>query len=375
MFGKRITLFTIFGFTVRLDLSWILLAILVASSMSSGFQAPPDAFPVTVAWIMGAAMAVGLFVSIVAHELTHSLVGRMHGMRMKGITLFFLGGVAEMEDEPATPWAEFAMAIVGPLASVVIAVLLAGVWYLGQALGWPLAFITVVQTLAVMNAVLAVFNMVPAFPLDGGRVLRSILWGLKGNLLWATRIASILGVGFGVVLIGAGVVLIAWQRQWQALTWVFIGFFLLRAARVPYQQLLVRQSLDGQPVRRFLEAEPIVVPRWIPLSEFVQDFVYRHRARVFPVVDHAGLTGIISADSLRSVPQEEWPTRSVGELTVPMPIERMIGADESAGVALERMARGGLPQLFVIEDGRLEGVVRFAAIAEFLQLRRELEGK
>lgn len=376
MFGKRITLFTVFGFTIRLDLSWLLLAGLVTWSMAEGFRQEPANFPVGTSWAMGVAVALGLFVSIVLHELTHSVVARMHGMRMKGITLFLLGGVAEMEDEPPTPWAEFGMAIVGPIASVVIAAMLGGGWWLSRAADGPASVTSVLATLGTMNIVLAVFNMVPAFPLDGGRVLRSILWGIKGNQRWATRIASILGVGFGAFLVAVGLVFVfVWPRAWQGITWVMIGLFLVVAARMPLRQLAVRQALAGLTVRRFMQPDPIVVPRWIPLSELVEDFVYKHQEKAFPVVDASGLVGFITIDHLKNVPRDAWANRTVGEVATPMPMAAMIGADEAADEALARMGKTGLPRLFVIDDGRLAGSVRIADLIAFIRLRDEIEGR
>ena len=375
MFGKRITLFTVFGFTVRLDLSWLLLATLVTYLAADAFQQEPASFAVGTSWVMGVAISLGLFVSIVLHELTHSLVARMHGMRMKGITLFLLGGVAEMEDEPPTPWAEFGMAIIGPIASVFIAATLGGASWIAKNSDLPGPITSVLAQLGYINVSLAVFNMVPAFPLDGGRVLRSILWAINGNQRWATRIASFLGVAFGVLLVLAGLFFVFGPaRSWPQILMVMVGLFVIVAARMPLRQLAVRDALAGLTVRRFMQPDPIVVPRWIPLSEFLEDFVYKHQEKAFPVVDQSGLVGFISIDHLKNVPRDEWPNRSVGEVAMPMPLAATIAADDPADVALARMGQTGLSRLHVIDGGQHAGSVRIADLLAFIRLRGEVEG-
>jgi Zn-dependent protease len=190
MFGKRIRLFKLFGFEVRIDWSWIILAILVAWSLSVGFF--PFRFrnlSTETYWLMGIVGALGLFFSIIFHEMSHSLVARRYGMPMKGITLFIFGGVAEMGEEPSSAKTELMMALAGPISSIVMALVFYGISLLGRQGEWPQPVIGVIQYLSYINGLLAGFNLIPAFPLDGGRILRSILWGWKSNLRWATRIS------------------------------------------------------------------------------------------------------------------------------------------------------------------------------------------
>src|SRR6185312_4915911 len=202
MFGKSINLFRLFGFQVQADLSWLILAFLITWSLATGYF--PDQYlqlSMTQYWGMGVLGAIGLFGSLIFHELSHSLVARRFGIPMKGITLFIFGGVAHMEDEPPNPKSEFFMAIVGPLSSLVLAALLYGAMQGGRAVGWPEPASGIVGYLSFINVLLAMFNMVPAFPLDGGRVFRSALWAWTGDIRWATRLAARFGSGFGIVLI------------------------------------------------------------------------------------------------------------------------------------------------------------------------------
>src|SRR4030067_3422695 len=206
MFGKRVTLFKLLGFQVRIDLSWLILVVLLTWSLAHGyFPFQYKNLPNAIYWWMGAAGTVGLFVSIIFHELCHSLVARRFGLPMRGITLFIFGGVAEMDEEPPSAKAEFLMAVAGPISSVLLGGIFYAMYLFTYKTGWPILVFAVLNYLAILNWLLAGFNLLPAYPLDGGRVLRSALWEWKKNIRWATRIASQIGAGFGIALIVFGV--------------------------------------------------------------------------------------------------------------------------------------------------------------------------
>ena len=251
MFGKRITLFKLFGFSVHVDLSWLVIAALITWSLAQGlFPSEYEGLPAAAYWIMGAAGAVGLFFSIVFHELFHSLAARRFGIPMTGITLFIFGGVAEMDDEPPNPKAEFFMAIAGPLSSIVLGVMFYALFIIAELQEWPLIAAGVLGYLGVINWILAAFNLLPAFPLDGGRVLRSALWQWKNNLRWATRISSQIGSGFGIGIIILGLVSLARGNVVGGIWWFLIGMFLRNASQSSYQQVVVRKALQGEKVLR-----------------------------------------------------------------------------------------------------------------------------
>ena len=260
MFGRRIKLFKLFGFEVRIDLSWVIIAVLIVWSLAIGlFPFRYKNLSAQTYWLMGVAGAVGLFLSIIFHEIFHSLVARRFGIPMKGITLFIFGGVSEMGEEPTSAKAEFLMAIVGPLSSIAIALACYGIHILGVSSGWPESVDGVVQYLAYINGLLAVFNLLPAFPLDGGRALRAILWGLRKNLRWATRVSSAVGFGFGVLLILLGVSQFLTGNVIGGIWLFLIGMYLQSAARASYQQILIRKALEGELVRRFMKTDPVTV--------------------------------------------------------------------------------------------------------------------
>jgi Zn-dependent protease/CBS domain-containing protein len=376
MFGKRVDLFKLLGFQVRIDFSWIIIAVLVAWSLSTGlFPFQYEGLSTPTYWMMGIVGALGLFLSIVLHEFSHSLVARKYGIPMKGITLFIFGGMAEMSDEPPSPKAEFMMAAAGPVSSLLIA----GIFYLffsaGVALGISDPVAGVVQYLALINLLLAAFNTVPAFPLDGGRVLRSILWGIKGNLRWATRVASSVGSGFGVFLILLGIFNVLFVGNFiGGMWWFLIGMFLYSAARASYQQLLTRRALEGETVRRFMKSDPVTVSSDLTLDRLVDDYIYRYHHKMYPVVaDSDKVEGCVTTKQIKEIPREEWGRKRVQDIAAPCSGNNAISPDTDAIKALSLMNQTGSSRLLVTEGDRLAGVVTLKDLLKFLSLRVELD--
>jgi Zn-dependent protease/CBS domain-containing protein len=374
MFGRRIELFKAFGFPINLDPSWFFIAVLLTLSLAQQyFPATYRGLPPATYWAMGLAGALGLFASVVLHELSHALVARRHGLRIRGITLFLFGGVAEMADEPPTPKSEFWMAIAGPVASLLLGLAFSAAAALGGRLGWPVAATGVVAYLGFINWTLAIFNLVPAFPLDGGRVLRSALWQWKGSLRWATRVTSSIGSGFGLLLIGGGL-LLALRGTWSGIWLLLVGLFLRSAATSSYQQLLLRRALEGEPVSRFMRTDPVTVPRGLSVEELVRDYVYRHHFKMFPVVDDAGrLWGSVTTRQIRELPHEEWGRQTVGAIATRATPENTVGPDTDAMRALSRMNRTGASRLMVVDGDRLLGILTLKDLMRFFALKMELE--
>ncbi len=376
MFGKRIKLFNLLGFEVNIDLSWIIIAVLITWSLAQFLF--PSWYPGLdreTYWLMGVIGALGLFVSIVAHEFCHSVVARKFGMHMKGITLFIFGGVAEMGDEPPTAKAEFFMAIVGPLSSLAIAVIFYLIYSWGKSSGWNPPVTEVVKYIAYINGILAVFNLIPAFPLDGGRVLRSILWGAKGNLRWATRISSTIGSAFGIGLIIYGVFQFIYGNIIGGVWMFLIGMFLKSAAQMSYQQLLVRKALEGEAVRRFMNAHPVTVQDSITVAQLVDDYIYKYHYKMFPVLSGDRLVGCITTREVKEIPRENWTHETIREAASACSPENTISPDTDAIKALGRMNQGGVSRLLVVDDGRLVGIVTLKDLLDFFSLKVELEEK
>jgi Zn-dependent protease/CBS domain-containing protein len=373
MFGKRVKLFRLLGFEVRIDASWIVIAVLIAWSLSTGlFPFHYKNLSIQTYWLMGIVGAVGLFLSIIVHEFCHSLVARKYGIPMKGITLFIFGGVAEMGDEPSSAKAEFMMAAAGPLSSILIALVFYGMYTTSRGT-LPESISGVIEYLAYINGILAAFNLVPAFPLDGGRILRSILWGLKKNLSWATRISASIGSAFGILLIILGVYHVLSGDFIGGMWWFLIGMFLQGAAKASYQQLVTRKALEGEPVRRFMQKNPVTVAPSLSLEHLVEDYIYQYHFKMFPVTEDTDrLSGCITTKQVKEIPRAAWRTKTVGEVAAPCSAENTIepGADSVQALALMRKYNSS--RLLVAEAGHLVGIITLKDLMKFLALKVEL---
>jgi Zn-dependent protease/predicted transcriptional regulator len=374
MFERKIPLFKLFGFKVGVDLSWLILAVLVTWSLAK--EVLPDyfkGFSNATYWWMGVAGALGLFFSIVFHEFCHSLVARQFNLQMRGITLFIFGGVAEMKEEPSSPKAEFFMAVVGPISSVVLAAVFFLVQRGGRILGWYEPVMSVLLYLGWLNIILAVFNMVPAFPLDGGRVLRSILWAIKGNLRWATHVASQLGSAFGWFLIAMGAVNFIGGNFVGGLWYALIGMFIRGASQMSYRQLLIRKALTGEPVERFMETQVVTVPPSVPIKELVENYFYRYHFRMFPVVENGQLVGCVTTREVKEVPRDQWNQRTVGEIAGSCGSSNTVSRYTDAMEALSLMRNTGNSRLMVLDGNQLVGLVTLKDLLQFFALKIDLE--
>jgi Zn-dependent protease/CBS domain-containing protein len=380
MFGRRITLFRLFGFEVHLDASWIAIAALVTWSLAAAvFPSTYPGLPQRTYWFMGVAGALGLFASILLHELCHSLVARHYRIPMKGITLFIFGGVAEMGGEPQNPKVEFLMAIAGPVASIVLGFL----FYAVQALyampagpSGPIAAVGVVAYLALINWIIAGFNLIPAFPLDGGRVLRSALWHWSGNLTRATEIASRIGSGFGFLLMAFAIYKFVWGYLLSAIWYFLIGTFIRGASRRSYEQLLLRSALEGEPVRRFMRPDPVTVRPEASIRQLVEDYIYRYDFKLYPVVgDSQNLIGCVTAADVKDIPKEEWDRHSVSEVIRPCSEANTVGPDTDALKAFSRIRETGGTGLLVTDRNHLLAILSPRDILNFLAAKMELEGR
>ena len=375
MFAGRITLFKLMGFEVRVDASWIVLALLVTWSLAVGYFPYQDpGLPQSDYWWMGVAATVGLFLSIVVHEFAHSVVARRNGLPMEGITLFIFGGVAEMSGEPPNARTEFLMAAAGPLTSVVIGALFYTI-YRAAPDSWPPAAVGVIHYLGWLNWILAVFNMIPAFPLDGGRVLRSAIWARTRNLMRATQISSQIGEGFGWLLIGLAVIQLFFGNFVSAVWWFILGLFLKNAAQQSYQQVLLRGALQGEPVSRFMRTDPVTVPPNLSIDDLINDYIYRYHFKMFPVVSDAHhLNGCISTADVKAVPRDEWRQHSVQEMMRPCSVDNTISPDTDAVTALKKMSKTGLSRLLVVDHGELVAILSLKDLLDFLSLKLDLGG-
>ena len=373
MFFYRVRFFSLFGFDVYVDASWLLLAVLIAWSLAVGvFPSIDPGLTSAAYWSMAVVATVGLLSSIVFHEMSHAAVAQVFGMPIRGITLFIFGGVAEMHSEPTSALSEFLMALAGPVASAVLGLLFFLLFGFVASSQGPAAVAGVLWYLSCLNWTLAAFNLVPAFPLDGGRMLRAALWGWRKDLIWATSIAAGAGNIFGILLIVLGLIEVL-RGDFVGGVWLsLIGLFLRGAASATYEQTLARQILAGHPVSRFMNRRPITVSPELSVRELVEDYVYRYHHKVLPVVRDGRLLGCVTT---AQVGEDQWGRRTVAEIMEPCSEENTISPETDALEAMTKMQRTGRSPLLVVDRGQLVGILSLRDLLEFLTLKLQFEGR
>ncbi len=370
MFSTAIRLFNLGGFEIKLDPSWFLIAGLITWTLSSQYfpATIPDQTPA--AYLILAVIAMlGFFASLLLHELAHSVIARQFGVKIKGITLFLFGGVAELESEPKSARAELWIALAGPAMSLCLGL---GFWLLSY--GAALMFVgpaltTVFVYLATINIIIAVFNMVPAFPLDGGRVLRAYLWHRHGDVLRATKTAAQSGTAFGYGLTFVGVLALFGGNVASGLWYILIGFFVLAAARSAYENQLMQSKFDGRTVADLMIRHPVVASPELTLSEFVNQVMLKHRVSFVPVMAEGVLIGQIDKDVLAAIDRDNWTSTRVGDVFAGLDVAATIPPDMLISDLLALIAKTGRRKFLVVKDHDLMGVVTLANLIGHLHSR------
>lgn len=366
--------FRLLGFDILLHWSWAVIVLLLAWSLASNYL--PDYYPEWTArrrWAVGIVTSLLFFFSVLAHELAHAVMARRVGTEVRHITLYIFGGASALADEPRSAWDEFRIAIAGPVASLLAVGGFALVWFGAKQAGWRAVY-PVAGYLAYINLFVAVLNLLPGLPLDGGRVLRAALWGVKRNMLVATRIAGAVGRVFAGVLVGTGLLLATTGAVLTGIWCMFIGWFLWNAAETSYQMLLVRTGLQGMTVGPLIERDVPRVPPDLTLRALVQEHLLRQHRRAFFVspVEEGDIQGLITLADLRRVPEPEWDTTSVYRAMTPRDRLITVSPHTDALDALRLMAEHGVNQLPVIEGRDAVGLLTRASLAHAIQLRGQL---
>lgn len=364
----------IFGFEISIDWSWLLIFFLVVYTLAAGyFPSLRHHFDVQTNWMLGVAAALLLFASVLVHELSHSLVARRFGIEVRGITLFIFGGVSQTAEEPKSATEEFWMAIVGPVTSFALAAFFGVLEFVGLGAKWPVAAVALVGYLSTINFFLGAFNLVPGFPLDGGRVLRSIIWGATGDLAKATRWASFSGQGFGYLLMAFGFASIVIAGSLIGGLWLmFIGWFLTGAARSGYEQLVVRQALSGVPVERVMTTDVPEIPASMTVRQFVDEQLLHHDYACYPVLKGEEVIGVVGAEEVRTVPSQMWDFTPVEQIAHRIDGAYKISASDDVWDALGKLASQDVCRLMVMEDGHLKGTLGREAIYRLIQTKAKL---
>ncbi|HEX76181.1 MAG TPA: CBS domain-containing protein [Dehalococcoidia bacterium] len=365
------TLGKIFGIPLRLHYTWFLIFVLITFSLVA-YLPLPEVYPLWQRIAFGLAASLLFFTSIITHELAHSFIAVRNSIPVKSITLFVFGGVSQITKEATRPNTELLMAIVGPLSSLVIAGIFYVVYLLLTEAGELLAA-GMAQWLAFINVLLAAFNLIPGFPLDGGRVFRSIVWLSTGNYRRATRISTIVGRVIGYLFIAGGIVVMFVTHEWISGLWLaFIGWFLENAATTSYRQALLRDALYGFTARDVMNTDCPVISHKVSLDQLVQDYILHTGRHCFIVVEEGKLEGIVTLHDIKTVSQERWSTTSVKEIMVPTDKLKIACPDQDALSVFEQMDEGNVNQMPVIEEGKVIGMVARDGLIHFLRIRGDL---
>ena len=371
MYKGQIHLGRILGIPVRIDISWLFIFVWVTWSLAGNYF--PGLYPAWSPWLIwgiGALTSVLFFTSVLLHELGHSLVARRQGLPVKDITLFIFGGVSEISEEPSTASDEFIMALSGPLVSFALAGAFGLLYLLTRRLSEPVAALGLF--LAGINLSLGVFNLIPGFPLDGGRVLRAILWGARRDLSWATRWASRTGQAVAFVFILYGIVQ-AFSGNWVSGLWIaLIGLFLDNAARSSYAQLTLQKMLDGHSVREIMTQDCVLLPPQLTLDVLVEQYLLAGGQRCFVVGDRDTILGLLTLHNVRGVPKGEWTTTHVRDVLTPLDQLHVVGPQTSLWDALSKMTEVNVNQVPVMMDGKMVGMVTRENLLSFIRRRSEL---
>jgi len=373
---SNIKLGKISGIEIGLNYSWFIIAALIVFSLGEHFRRVNPNWSTSQIWIVALITAVLFFVSLLLHELSYSLVAQARGMKVKEITLFALGGVSQIEGDATDAKTEFRVAIAGPIASLIIGF---GCLAIAAGLGWqrsaePRTGVTAVLVwLGYINIALAAFNMIPGFPLDGGRVLRSVVWAITKNADKSTRIAARIGQVVAFLFILYGIWGFFSGEGFNGLWMAFIGWFLMDAANASYAQVEITAAFRGTPVSEVMSHDCVIVNRGMSLQEFVDAYLLKTGQRCFAVEDHGRLVGLITPRDVGAIPRERWDKTTVREAMRPLEQLHVITPDTQVLDALKLMAGNDVNQLPVVANGTLQGIVSRSHLMQLLQARSELQ--
>jgi Zn-dependent protease/predicted transcriptional regulator len=359
-----------FGIPLRLHYSWFIIFALITWSLAYNFMHAYPHWSLVNSIVVGVITSLLFFGSVLAHELSHSIVAKAAGIPIQSINLFIFGGVSQLVEEPKEPQVEFRMALAGPLASLVLGGIFLAIWHwLGDM---PEFIKAMCFWLGLINIALAAFNLVPGFPLDGGRVLRSLLWWQSQDLRRATRIASNIGRGIGYLLIFIGIALIFFSDWISGLWLAFIGWFLSNAAASSYRQLALQDILKGHHVSELMIRDCPTVPPQVTIQQLVNEQILTSGRRCFPVVQNDRILGLITMHDIKRAPRKQWPAKTAGEVMTPFAKLKSVRPDEDLITVLKILTEQNINQLLVVEEGKIVGIIARDQLLSFISIRSEL---
>jgi Zn-dependent protease/CBS domain-containing protein len=373
---RNIKLFSIFGIEIYVHYSWFIIFALVTYSLAlSYFPHQLSDQPKSTYWLMGVVSALLLFVSVLLHELAHSIVAKKGKLKVDKIVLFLFGGVSQIAEEPKSAQEEFKMAFAGPLISFILAGIFGIIWLsVLMPLGSQVVS-SIFGYLAIINLILGAFNLLPGFPLDGGRILRAYWWNKTKDLQRATLVATNVGKGLSLLMILLGAFQVFTGNIIGGVWFVFIGFFLRQAAEAGYQRVLIQDLLGGIQVKELMSRDPICVSPEMTISQLVDEYFMKYRFTSFPVCRSGRILGIITLNSVKGIPRESWGEKTIDTAITPIPDEFLLHPDEETVEAMRKIITSDLGRLPVVEGGLIVGVLSRKDIMNLLVVRTDLAPK
>jgi Zn-dependent protease/predicted transcriptional regulator len=371
--ASGLNLFKVAGIQITIDVSWFIIFLLVLWSLSAGYF--PRQFPdqsVQVYWAAGLVATILFFFSVLFHEMSHSLMAQRCGIEISEIKLFIFGGVSKLSEEAKNPVNEFKIAVVGPMSSFVLAIFF---WFCTRLLGGLQLSLAPIITgyLVWINVALGIFNLLPGFPLDGGRILRAILWYKTGSLSRATKWASDVGKGLAIALMVLGALQIFAGMLIGGIWLIFIGMFLRGVAEGGYQEVVMRQSLEDVEVREVMIEDVVNVQPDLTIRKLVTDYFLRYGFKGFPVMDNEKVIGVISLAEVKNIDYNQESTTRVADIMQPLNNKIVISPDISLVIAMRKMVTENTARLLVMENDQLLGMITKTGLLRFLEIRNILE--
>lgn len=371
---KTFKLFSIFHIPIEINYSWFIILGLVIFTLARGY------FPLTnpelglgAYWLMALIAALLLFISLLAHELAHSLVAQHYNISIRSITLFVFGGVAQIEKEPQTPAVELQMALAGPILSFFLSFVFYSLTKIFYYIGLSNALISISNYLFMINFIVGVFNLIPGFPLDGGRVLRAISWHFSKDIKKATAIATGFGKFFAFCFMALGFANLLSGSVLSGIWIIFIGLFLLESADYSYKQVILKKMLSGIKVKSIMTPNVITLPSDIKLDKLINEYFFKYRHASFPILENDTVLGLITFHDIKEIPRENWPNINAKEAMKAIDNSLIISKDEDVTQALAKLANNGLGRALVIENNKLIGIISQRDIMRLFEFKTEID--
>jgi Zn-dependent protease len=368
------TLLRIGGIEIIIDYSWFVIFFLMMYMMAEEyFPTKHQAHTVAQYWIMGGISALLVFVSVLVHELAHSLVALKHGVKVTSIRLLFFGGLAQVASEPKTGRHEFLIALAGPATSIALGMFFLAIYSYLAIAGLETPAAGIFEVLAFANIMLALFNLIPGLPLDGGRILRAILWDCWGDVARATKIVSQFGNAFALFLIILGFLQFFVTHSLLSGLWlIIIGFFMKQAALGSYQAVVLRRALAGIQVKQIMTEKVVSVDCLVSIDELVREYIFRHQFANFPVFNRDEFVGMVSLEGVKAVSKDLWSFKQVRDIMTPVELVPCLNPDDDATEAFSRMVSADIGRMPVVQNGKLLGIVSRRDIMNLFKIKSDL---